>query len=223
MAGQRADNWLSRNISLHSHDSENEERANAATHAVGALFAPVALILLVARSLGSDPVGIVLADVVFGLSMTLLYAASTLYHLSRKLERKRLFRLFDHMSIYLLIAGTYTPLMARVEAPWGARTLLFVWLLAAAGMAFKLRFWGRFRVLQVLFYLAMGWLAIIRIGDIVRLFDTPLLIAVLAGGVSYTLGTIVYAVKQLPYHHAIWHLFVLGGSVSHFIGIYSYL
>ncbi|MFP4407847.1 MAG: PAQR family membrane homeostasis protein TrhA, partial [Spirochaetaceae bacterium] len=125
--------------------------------------------------------------------------------------------------IYILIAGTYTPLMARIDTPWAGRTLLLVWLLAAGGMAFKLLFWGRFRVLQVLFYLGMGWLAIIRIEELYALLPLGLIWSILIGGLLYTAGTVVYALKRMPFYHAVWHLFVLGGSGSFFYGIYSYL
>ena len=105
----RIASWLEQHISLHSHDTPKEERANAATHGVGALLAPVALILLILRGLDNEPLTVTLADAVFGLAMVLLYSSSTLYHLSNRPNWKRLFRVFDHMSIYILIAGTYTP------------------------------------------------------------------------------------------------------------------
>jgi hemolysin III len=215
--------WLEKHISLHSYDTAAEERANAATHGIGALLAPVGLILLILRGLGREPITVIVADAVFGLAMVLLYSNSTLYHLSNHPKRKRLFRVFDHMSIYILIAGTYTPLMARIDAPWAGRTLLIVWLLAIGGMAFKLAFWGRFRVFQVLFYLGMGWLAVIRIEELYALLPAGLLWSILSGGLFYTVGTVVYALKQMPYYHAVWHLFVLCGSGSFFYGIYTYL
>lgn len=215
--------WLQRHISLHSHDSPREEWANAATHGIGAILAPVGLVLLILRGIGSEPLPVVLADAVFGLSMVLLYNASTFYHLVRRSDWKRLLRVFDHMFIYILIAGTYTPLMARIEAPWAGRTLLLVWVLAIAGMAFKLIFWGRFGVLQVLFYLGMGWLAVIRIRELLEILPAALLWSIVVGGLLYTFGTVVYAMKRLPYYHAVWHLFVLAGSGSFFYGIYRYL
>jgi hemolysin III len=215
--------WLEQHISLHSYDTPREERANAATHGIGAFLAPLGLLLLVLRGVGEEPWTIVLSDAVFGLAMVLLYGNSTLYHVSNHPKWKRLFRVLDHMSIYILIAGTYTPLMARIDAPWAGRTLLLVWLLAAGGMAFKLLFWGRFRVLQVLFYLGMGWLAIIRIEELYDLLPSELIWSILAGGLFYTVGTVIYALKRMPFYHAVWHLFVLGGSGSFFYGIYSYL
>ena len=113
--------------------------------------------------------------------------------------------------------------MARIDTPWAESTLVIVWLLGIGGMAFKLTFWGRFRVFQVLFYLGMGWLAVIRIEELYALLPAGLLWSILSGGLFYTLGTAVYALKRMPYHHAIWHLFVLGGSGSLFYGIYTYL
>ncbi len=208
---------LERHITLHTHDSPKEEWANAATHGVAALLSPVALILLLRRYEPDWP------HLVFGLSMVLLYTASTLYHLSSGGTWKRIFRIGDHMSIYLLIAGTYTPIMASIDAPWARRTLYAVWVLAVVGIAFKIIFWGRFKVLQVLFYLAMGWLAAIRFPEILEILPPGLFYSMLAGGLFYTLGTVVYALKGVPFYHAIWHCFVLAGSGAFFHGVYRYL
>lgn len=213
--------WLERHVTLHSHDSPREELANGMTHLVGAVLAVVGTVLLLLKT---APTATRVAYAVFGVSMMLLFSASTAYHLSPMGSRvKRLFRLADHMSIYLLIAGTYTPVMIVIGQPWAYMTLAAVWFLAISGMALKVVLWDRFRVWQVLFFLAMGWLAVIRIGTIVETVPTPFLYLLLTGGVVYSLGTIVYALKRLPYHHAVWHLFVLGGAASFFWGVYRYL
>lgn len=156
--------------------------------------------------------------------MIMLFSASTLYHLSPVGTKwKRLFRLMDHLSIFLLIAGTYTPIMTVIGQPWAYWTLATVWALAVTGMTLKVFLWDAFKVWQVVFFLAMGWLAVIRIGEILRILPAEFFWLLLTGGVVYSLGTIVYALKRVPYYHALWHLFVLGGAVSFFRGVYVYL
>ena len=127
------------------------------------------------------------------------------------------------MSIFLLIAGTYTPIMLVVGGFWGTFTVALVWVIAAAGMVFKIRFWGRYRVLQVLIYILMGWLVVLVKDQVIEALSREFFLWALAGGLVYTSGTIVYAMKKLPYYHAFWHLFVLGGSICFFIGIYWHL
>lgn len=213
--------WLERRISLHSNDSPREELANGLTHAVGAVGAVVGTALLAAGSPGGFHL---LARVVFGASMVLLFSVSTAYHLSPAGSRwKRLFRLFDHMSIFLLIAGTYTPVMGAIGTRWANGTLIAVWALAVTGMALKIVLWDRFRVWQLAFFLGMGWLAAVRIDVVLTSVPRPFFRLLVAGGVLYSLGTVVYSAKRLPYHHAIWHLFVLGGAGSFFWGVYAYL
>lgn len=213
--------WLRRHITLHSNDSPAEEIANWATHLVGALAAVAGTIALLLRS-GSEVTWVAL--LVFGASMVLLFGASTAYHMSTPdSNAKRLFRLGDHVSIYLLIAGTYTPVMSAVGTPWAWWTLAAVWVLAAVGITLKVLLWDRFRRMQLVFFLAMGWLAVLRIDQILATLPRGFFLLVLAGGVSYTVGTIFYSLKRLPYHHAIWHLFVLAGAGSFFVGVYEYI
>ena len=214
-------NWLERHITLHTHDTPREEIANWATHLVGAILAvggTVALLLTPHRSVGNG------ALAVFGASMIVLFSASTAYHMSPAASPwKRLFRLADHISIYLLIAGTYTPVMMAVGTPWAFGTLTAVWVLAAVGITLKVILWDRFRVTQVFFFLAMGWLAVIRLDAILATLSRPFLVLMLVGGLLYSAGTIVYSLKRMPYHHAIWHLFVLGGAAAFFAAVYAYL
>ncbi len=213
--------WLETRISLHSNDSPGEELANGLTHAVGAVGAVVGTVLLAARSPGGFHL---LSRIVFGTSMVLLFSVSTAYHLSPAGSRwKRLFRLFDHMSIFLLIAGTYTPVMGAIGTPWAHGTLAAVWALAIVGMTLKVLLWDRFRRWQIVFFLGMGWLAAVRLDTVLATVPRPFFFLLLAGGIFYSLGTIVYAMKRLRYHHAIWHLFVLGGAASFFWGVYGYL
>lgn len=213
--------WLTRRISLHSNDTPNEELANGLTHLVGAVAALVGTVLLaIASRSGIER----FANLVFGGSMIALFCASAAYHLSPAgSSAKRLFRLADHLAIFLLIAGTYTPVMTALNTTWSRWTLVAVWTLALVGMTLKVLLWDRFRLWQVLFFLAMGWLAAIRIDTIVATLRPQFVRLLIAGGLFYTAGTIVYAAKRLPYHHAIWHLFVLAGAGSFFWGIYQYL
>lgn len=213
-------NWLQKHISLHSHDGLPEEIASGSTHALGAALSLTGMILLLIRA---DTAQETIGYLVFGLSMTILFSASTAYHLTPRNNWKRLFRLFDHLSIFVLIAGTYTPIMLYVATPWAYRTLFAVWTLAVTGMTLKAIFWDRFRITQIIFFLGMGWLAVIRLPQLLELVPAAFLWLMLAGGISYTLGVVVYALKRVPFYHSIWHLFVLGGAICFFLGVYLYL
>jgi hemolysin III len=199
-----------------------EELANALTHGAGIALSVTGLAVLVTfASLRSDAWGVT-ATAIFGASLVLLYSASTLYHSFRSEQLKRLLRKFDHAAIFLLIAGTYTPfLLVSLRGPWGWSLFGVIWTLAVAGVTMKFWFTGRFRVLSTLLYLAMGWLVVIAIRPMLHAVPPNGLWLLLAGGLCYTVGTIFYSWKRLPYHHAVWHLFVLGGSVCHFFAVWS--
>lgn len=201
-----------------------EERVNAATHAIGALLSLVALglLLLQAQSLGG--VGRVVSVGVFGLSMVLLYSASTWYHSVLDPRWKRWLRVFDHACIYLLIAGTYTPFtLIGLRGSWGWTLFGIVWGLALAGVVLKVFFVGRWPWLSTAVYLAMGWLAVIATGPVVAALPPGGLLWLIAGGLAYTSGVLFYVWKSLPYHHAIWHCFVLAGTACHFVAVYVYV
>lgn len=216
-------NWLERHISLHSHDSTREELASGIAHALGVVLSLIAAVLLVSKGLATGNGAVLTGYGVYVFSMILLYLSSTLYHFSRPSNLKRVLRISDHMSIYLLIAGTYTAVLVNVRGPEALLVLRLVWLTAFAGMAFKIVFWGRFRFFQVLIYILMGWLIVLSWKPVVTQLSRQFFTMILTGGIVYTSGTLVYAMKKLPYYHAVWHLFVLGGSVCFFIGIYFYL
>jgi hemolysin III len=219
----RVRTWLEGHITLHSYDSPREERASAAVHALGALASLAALTALTLKGVRSGDGARLAGFIVFGAAMLLLYTSSALYHSVPASNAKRVLRICDHMSIYLLIAGTYTPVMLTVGGFWGTFTVVLVWSVAAAGMAFKIVFWGRFRVLQVLMYILMGWLIVLVKDQVLPVLSKPFLGWALAGGLLYTSGTIAYASKRIPYYHAVWHLFVIGGSTCFFIAIYLHL
>ncbi len=212
--------WLEKHISLHSYDDPAEEIASGVTHALGVFLAVTGTVLLLLRA---ETPREITGYLVFGLSMTLLFFASTAYHFAPRGNWKRLFRLFDHLSIFVLIAGTYTPIMLHLGEPWAYRTLAAVWTLALTGMTLKAIFWDRFKVTQIVFFLVMGWLAAIRLPQLLELAPMKFLRLMLAGGISYTLGVVVYALKKIPFYHAVWHLFVLSGAVCFFFGVYLYL
>ena len=201
-----------------------EEWANAITHGVGLLFSVAALALLVVFASLRGDAWHVTASAIFGASLVLLYASSTLYHSARRIAVKRLLRTLDHSAIFLLIAGTYTPfLLVNLRGPWGWSLFGVVWTLAIAGIAAKFWFTGRFPVVSTLIYVAMGWLIIFALRPLLHSLAPGGLWFLLAGGACYTGGLVFYLWKRLPYHHAVWHLFVLGGSACHFFAVFNYV
>ena len=200
-----------------------EEAANVATHAVGlvaSLFGVGALLYLgVARG---EMLHVASAGL-YGATLVALYAASTLYHAFREPGVKRVLRVLDHCAIYLLIAGTYTPfVLVGLGGGWGWALFGTVWAMAAAGIVFKVFATGRFAVASTAAYVAMGWLGVVAIGPLVRSLPAAALAWLLAGGVAYTAGTFFYH-RKIPYAHALWHVFVLLGSVCHFVAIGLYV
>ena len=197
-----------------------EELANAVTHGVGlALSIAGFAVLLVFAALRGTPWHIVACSI-YGSTLVCLYAASTLYHVVPVRRFKRALRIFDHSAIYLLIAGTYTPfLLVNLRGAWGWSLFGVVWGLAVAGIVFKFWFVERFGFLSTSVYIGMGWLVVIAAKPVFAHITAATLVLLLAGGVFYTAGVIFYASKRIPYAHAIWHLFVLGGSTCHYFAV----
>lgn len=201
-----------------------EELANALTHGVGAaaaLAAGAVLITLVA--IYGD--GWQLAGaIVFGVALLLLYTASTLYHAFTNPVLKGRLKVFDHCAIYLLIAGTYTPFtLVGLRGPVGWWLFGTIWTLALAGVVFKLFYTGRFKKLSTLIYIGMGWLVILAVKPMLHALGSAPLLWLLGGGVAYTVGTFFYMRPQLRYSHAIWHGFVILGSVCHYAAVMLHL
>lgn len=196
------------------------EVASALTHGLGAVAAlagGAVLITLAAIHGDGWQLG---ASIVFGISLLLLYVASTLYHSIQHPVAKGRLKVFDHCAIYVLIAGTYTPFtLIGLRGPWGWGLFIAIWTLALAGVVFKLFYTGRFKLLSTAIYIAMGWLVLVAIKPMLNSLDAWTLGWLLAGGLSYTLGTYFYHRESIRYSHAIWHLFVIGGSVCHFIAV----
>jgi hemolysin III len=199
-----------------------ESRANVLTHAVGAGIFLSGLALLVVLSVQtSDPWKIVSFSV-FGLSLVLLYGASTLYHSVRSPRLRRILRILDHVSINILIAGTYTPyLMVNLrETGWGWPLLGTIWGLALIGVVSDLFFTGRFKKLSTLLYILMGWVIVVAMRPLIHNLSMPAVVLLFAGGVAYTGGATFYILdKRIPFGHAVWHLFVLTGSICQFLSV----
>jgi len=200
--------------------SIREEIASALTHGLGAVSALAGgAVLITLAAIYGD--GWQLASaIVFGIALLLLYTASTLYHAIQHPVAKGRLKIFDHCAIYILIAGTYTPFtLIGLRGPWGWGLFTAIWALAVFGVIFKLFYTGRFKKLSTAIYIAMGWLVIVAIKPMWASLDGWTLGWLFAGGVFYTLGTVFYHREQLPYSHAIWHLFVIAGSVCHFVSV----
>jgi hemolysin III len=198
----------------------HEDLANSLTAGLGvAASVAVCVNLVVRASLFGDAWHIVGAAV-FGATLIFLYTASTLYHAVRSQRAKARLKVMDHAAIYLLIAGSYTPFtLGDLRGGWGWSLFGVIWGLAACGVVFKLFFTGRFRRISTGIYIGMGWLAVIAIVPMLREMAPVALGWLLAGGVVYTAGTVFYHSRRVPYAHAVWHLFVLGGSMCHAIAV----
>jgi len=203
---------------------KQEEFWNVITHGTGALLSVAALIILVAFAAFKGTVIDLAAAIIFGTSLVLLYSASTIYHAAYRLKWKRIFRKIDHLCIYILIAGTYTPVaLLGLKGVWGWSIFGFIWAFAIAGFIFKFSPLQKSEKLSLALYALMGWLIIIAIKPLVENVAAGALYYLLGGGLCYTFGIYFYAKEKIPYGHAIWHLFVLGGSTLHFLGILIYL
>ena len=205
-------------------ESSTERIFNSITHGIGSVLSVVALILMVVyASYNSDAWSIVGVSI-FGATLIVLYMSSTLYHAFPKGRLKQIFQLLDQSFIYLLIAGTYTPvLLITLRNPLGWTVFGLVWAMAIGGITHRIFFFDKLKFLTLVSYITMGWLSLIVFKSILKAAPTELVVWLLIGGVFYTGGLIFYRWERLPFNHAIWHLFVLGGSFSHFMGIYLYL
>jgi hemolysin III len=200
--------------------TKREEVFHAVTHGLGALLALGGAVWLVGRALAAGDPWRVASFAIYGTTLVLLYTASALYHGVRRVDLKARLRVLDHSAIYLLIAGSYTPfLLLRLWGPWGWSLFGVVWALALAGVIYKLTLLDRFPRLSTLLYLAMGWLALVAIVPLMERLTLATLAWMVAGGVVYSLGTLIYHLDRVRYAHVIWHMFVLAGSVCHFVAI----
>jgi len=203
--------------------TQREELWNTITHGVGAILGIIALTLLIIKDTEKTTYSLA-SVIVYGLSIIILFSASTTYHYIKDQKRKHTFRIIDHISIYLLIAGTYTPvLLITLEQSLGWILFAVVWGIAAFGVVLKMFFTGRFNIFSTLLYLIMGWLIVFDFSQLKVLVPTKGITLLILGGVSYTIGIIFYVLEKKTFFHVIWHLFVLVGAIFHFLMVYWFV
>jgi len=201
-------------------ESHAEELANSITHGIGALASVVALVLMIVASV-SLSVWHIVGVSVFGVSLILLYSCSTWYHATSKHPRKLKLQIADHVLIFVLIAGSYTPwLLINLRGPWGWSLLGLVWTIAFAGGFLKIKRIQYTEKLSTFLYIAMGWIIVLAFRPLLENVNSAGIFWLVAGGLSYTVGTIFFAMRNVRFAHAIWHLFVLSGSICHVIAVF---
>lgn len=206
-----------------SKQSKKEELLNAWSHGLGAVLGVVGLILLIINVDTNKP-WYLFSVIVYGFSIIILFTASTAYHAITNYDLKQKFRIVDHISIYLLIAGTYTPvLLIALPNSLGWPLFYAVWGIAFFGVILKLFFTGRFEIFSTLLYLVMGWLVVFDFTTLSELVDPNGILWLFSGGLFYTVGIVFYAIHKIPYNHVIWHFFVLGGAICHFMMMYFHV
>lgn len=204
--------------------TKGEEISNAVTHGIGTLASIAALFLLIVNSCKYGNVWHVVSYTIFGASLIILYLGSTLYHSITNKSAKKVFRRIDHSSIYILIAGTYTPFTLTVlRGALGWTIFGIIWGMTVAGIVIKCLWVGKFDKLSTFLYVVMGWMIIISINKLWHLLPLSSFIFLVAGGIVYTVGAIFYSFDKLPYNHPLWHLFVIGGSTLHFLSVMNML
>ena len=203
---------------------DSEEIANTLTHGGGLVLSLAGLVfLIVVTALHGDAVNI-MSCCVYGVTLVFMYAASTIYHTIVSARWKHIFKIIDHCCIYLLIAGTYTPFtLVNLRGAWGWTLFGVIWGLALAGILLKLWFIDYFPIASTTVYIAMGWLAVIAVKPLLTAASVPELVWLLVGGLFYTAGVIFFGWKKLRYSHAVWHIFVLAGSLCHYVAVIYYL
>lgn len=210
--------------SLSRKQTTGEEIANSITHGVGALLSIVGLVLLVVFASRYGDAWRVASLAVYGTTLVLLYTFSTLYHSFPWPRVKKIFRIFDHSSIFLLIAGTYTPvLLIAMRDRGGWWMFAIIWTMAVLGILHEIFFIGKFKFLPVIFYLTMGWTIVFAIKPLMEIVPKGFITWMIIGGAFYTVGVIFYILKIIKFHHMIWHFFVLAGSIAHFFGMLFYM
>ncbi|WP_019241801.1 MULTISPECIES: PAQR family membrane homeostasis protein TrhA [Bacillus] len=204
--------------------TKKEELVNAITHGIGVLLSITALVFLIIFAVKNGTAWHVVSFSIYGATMLLLYLCSTLVHSFPEGKAKDIFEIFDHSAIYLFIAGTYTPFMLVVlNGPLGWTLLSIVWAIAIAGVVFKSFFVKKFMFMSTVLYVVMGWLIVIAWEPLTATLPTAGIVLLVTGGILYTVGAIFYVWRGFLFHHAIWHLFVLAGSISHFFAVLFYV
>ncbi|HPS29511.1 MAG TPA: hemolysin III family protein [bacterium] len=204
--------------------STGEEISHSITHGIGTALSIAGLAVSVVMAARTGDALKVLSFVIFGTSMILLYTASTLYHSFTHVKTKNIFRYMDHIAIFILIAGTYTPIaLILLKGAWGWTLFGLAWGFAIAGIVYQAVFLNRFKWISISIYLGMGWLAVVAIQPLMAVMPFGLFLWILAGGLFYTLGSAFYLIDNIKFFHFVWHLFVIAGTVCHFFGLILYL
>lgn len=218
---------MKKNMRTHTtvkHYSPLEEAINVASHGLGLILSLLALAALLIHAIGDRDALEIVSFTIFGASLVVTYATSTLYHSSRAVVRRSRLRILDHASIYILIAGSYTPFtLITLQGVVGWTIFGVSWGMASAGIVLKLFFTGRFELLSTVMYVLMGWLILFAIVPLINNLAPAGMRWLVAGGIAYTLGAILYAIKKIPLNHAIFHVFTLLGSACHFMAVYRYV
>ena len=204
--------------------SPTEEKLNIWSHAFGIFLSIIALVLLIIKAVQQDNIWMMISFPIFGVSLILLYLASTLYHASKEPQKRFKLKVFDHAAIYVLIAGSYTPFtLVSLNGETGWLIFSMVWIMAFTGIILKLFFTGKFKVISTAMYVLMGWLIVFYFQDLTASLHEKGVFYLILGGVLYTIGAILYSIKKIKFNHAIFHFFVLAGSFCHFLSIYLYV
>ncbi|MDV3429006.1 MAG: hemolysin III family protein [Bacillota bacterium] len=200
--------------------TKKENLVNAITHGIGAALAVAALVILIVFSSIYGNAWYIVSFTIYGVSLVLLYTISTLYHSLTGYKAKKVFQIMDHSSIYILIAGTYTPILLTVlRSPKGWTIFGIIWGLTILGIAIQPFVINKHDIISTVIYIIMGWLIVTQLGSLITAMPRMSVIFLVLGGVLYTAGACLYLIKKIPYNHGIWHLFVLAGSIFHFFTI----
>ena len=207
-----------------NHYSPIEEKTNIISHGIGFLLSIVALVLLVTHANLYGNTWHIVSFSIFGASLIILFASSTFYHSAKRPELRNRLRIIDHASIYVLIAGTYTPFtLVTLNGPIGWSIFGIAWGLALTGIILKLFLTGKYDLISTLMYVFMGWIIVFAIKPVINNLSLEGLLWLVAGGMAYTIGAILYSIKKIKFNHAIFHVFVLIGSVCHFVSVFFYV
>lgn len=208
-------------VKLNPKYSDSEEQLNIWSHGLGLLASIVAFPFLLKKAFSYSDFWEIASFIIYAFSLIILYAASTFYHAAKKPKKRRMLNIFDHAAIYVLIAGSYSPFcLVALKSYLGFYMFIAVWVFASTGIVLKLFFTGRFDKISTAMYLLMGWQVLFFIKPLIAALTSFGLSLLIAGGIFYTVGAILYSLKKMPYNHAIFHVFVLLGSVSHFTALY---
>lgn len=212
-----------KNESLNTYNP-NEEKLNIYSHLLGLILSVIGLYFLVKKSLVIENKWATISFIIFGLSMVTLYLASTLYHSATNPEKRFKLKIFDHVAIYILIAGSYTPYtLISLINDGGINVFVIVWLFALIGIIIKLFFTGKLKIISTLMYVLMGWMIVFSFTDLQKNISVEGINWLIAGGISYTVGAVLYSIKKIPFNHAIFHIFVLLGTFCHYYSIINYV